>query len=115
MSEERWTKGPWQLRRGGYGVSNTIEGPSGLPPQFEGDDGYRTVATYQSNIDGTHAEKEANALANANLIAAAPAMAEALKRIEEISGDFSIGDREAIKKIRPIVTRALAQAHGEGE
>ena len=54
-------------------MSNIIEGQTGLSPRYVGDDGWRPLASYQSCCASEFAdEQEANAQANARLIALAP-------------------------------------------
>lgn len=76
---EGFTPGPW--RHGSGNISNTIEAYSGRKV-FDGDTGFRSVATYQA-CEATHQHKneEANAAANARLIAAAPALLSEVKRL----------------------------------
>ncbi len=71
------TPGPWRHRAAGN-LGNCIEADSGRR-QFDGDDGFRTVAMFQACEPTGLASKEAqNAAANARLIAAAPELLAAL-------------------------------------
>ena len=77
---DRHTPGPWRINNTGS-IGNLIEGYSGKK-LFDGDDGYRTIAIYQScESTGLRNEELWNAKANARLIAAAPELLEALKLI----------------------------------
>jgi hypothetical protein len=71
MSEPKWTPGPWR-RKERSNLANGIEGKTSRH-SHEGDDGYRTVATYQDACDSDlYDAQEANREANGNLITAAP-------------------------------------------
>ena len=73
------TPGPWRLSPGSIG--NLIEGQTRLK-QFEGDSGYRTVASFQEAIDSdNYYERETNQKANGLLIAAAPDLLKALETL----------------------------------
>lgn len=79
------TPGPWRINDTGS-IGNLIEGYSGKK-LFDGDDGYRTIAIYQScESTGLRNEEVRNAEANARLIAAAPKM-YALLAMRAKSGD----------------------------
>lgn len=79
----RFTPGPWRMKMNGN-IGNAIEGCAGRK-SFEGDDGYRTLATYQDACDsGLYDEQEANRIANGRLIAAAPTMYAALVHAEAV-------------------------------
>lgn len=113
------TPGPWRLGSGN--ISNCIEGQSGKK-LFDNDNGFRTVATYQScESSGIASKERANAEANAALIASSPeairvllealretraALVEARSVIEggletehEMEADWSKEDRATVKRI----------------
>ena len=97
------TPGPWRIAEGGN-LGNSVEGDSGKR-HYDGDDGYRTVAMYQSCCSSERwADQEANARANAHLIAAAPDMLEALRAIDANSASGSSVGR--------IARAAIAKARG---
>jgi len=65
------TPGPWRRKVGGN-LGNAIEAFSGKHI-YDNDDGFRTVAMFQScEATGFAAQEDANAAANGRLIAAAP-------------------------------------------
>lgn len=104
------TPGPWRLKAG-RNIGNTIEGYSGRRG-FEGDDGYRTVALYQScEPTGLRAEEVVNATANARLIAAAPEMLEALQEIVAAAdGDWWEQLDATLEKSRAAIAKATGGA-----
>ena len=66
------TPGPWRIRTNGN-IGNAIEADCGLRSPLFADNGFRTVATFQSCCaSDRYDEQQANALANAHLIVAAP-------------------------------------------
>ena len=82
-AETKWTPGPWRICKSGN-MANTVEGNSGRKLD-ELDDGFRTVAMFQACCASDHmADKEANANANGHLIAAAPELADAARRLSAI-------------------------------
>jgi hypothetical protein len=119
MSETH-TPGPWRLGTGNLG--NGIEAFHGKESLHEGDDGFRTICTYQScEPTGRFAEERANALANARLIAAAPELLEALKAILPFIPNTSASEGGASKysenvraadKVRAAIAKAQPSAKG---
>ena len=98
MSENKWTPGPWQLTDlGDYGDFD------GLSRVILGDD-MRFAAVHAGGPN--HEENDANA----RLIAAAPDMAEALRRIEE---GCSFPEDNVQRACRDVARAALAKARGE--
>lgn len=78
MSEAKHTPGPWRVTESRQ-MGNRIEGQSGRP-LYEGDDGWRTVASFQDCCPSTDYEVvEGNAAANGLLIATAPELLAACK------------------------------------
>ena len=91
MSETKFTKGPWK-RKDNFVYS----------PMFDEDDTlFVSIAVACTGI--------APAIANANLIAAAPDMYEALETIERVAGIGMMEDDPARVKARD----ALRKARGE--
>lgn len=92
MSEQKWTAGKWRAGEDGWrtgnGVVFVMQEKSGQP---------KTIAT----IGGWGDEQKANA----NLIAAAPALYETLSDLAKLLPKGSIG--------RNMALRALAQAEGK--
>jgi hypothetical protein len=79
--DTKHTPGPW--RRSGGNIGNLVEGPSGKR-LFEGDDGYRGVATVQPCIDSDKFnEQDANLEANIAVVIAAPDMLQALIAVRD--------------------------------
>lgn len=111
MSETKWTPGPWKAER----ISEKeIEIGAETP------DGHMSVAWLHLGNEPTTAECAA-ALADANLIAAAPDMADAIlktlvaldydkKPREERSALWVVGQRKIAEKA---LRAALAKARGE--
>lgn len=75
MSENRHTPGPWTIED--Y-ASPTILGRPIWPCTYNGENGLWGVAT----VDDLMGDRPAEVAANASLIAAAPDLLEALKRLE---------------------------------
>jgi hypothetical protein len=111
MSGTKWTPGPWRFGNGNF--SNIIEGPTGKEKIDEWDDGYAVVASVQaccsSRLD---VDRQSNGIANMHLIAAAPALYEALEyalllleQYEESATGESFNS--------PMINAALAAARGE--
>ena len=75
------TPGPWRLSTSSN-IGNLVEGPTGQR-LFDGDNGFRTVASFQSCLPSgaKYDAEEANAAANGRLIALAPELAEALREL----------------------------------
>lgn len=112
MSED-WTPGPWRIRPN----TNMIYAPTGRCA-YEGDDGYRPLATFQDATLSPYADDQnRNREANGHLIVAAPELYEALAVLADqheaaIAGEGF--DREHCDC--PALTAAwaaLAKARGE--
>jgi hypothetical protein len=106
------TPGPWRIRTNGN-IGNAVEAECGLRSPLFADNGFRTVATFQSCCaSDRYDEQEANALANARLIAAAPELLEALQGIIEIGKrDLSNPKYDGFFTT---ARAAIARATGEG-
>ena len=95
MTSGEHTKGhtelPWRIKTTGN-IGNAIEAHAGMPPRFEGDDGYRTICMVQSCCpsDSLADDERANFEANRNLIVTAvntyPAVAELVKALRMARG-----------------------------
>ena len=110
MSEPAFTPGPWR-RRARANLANGIEGPTNRR-HYEGDDGYRTVATYQDACDSDlYDEQEANREANGNLITAAPELYEALVQARKWLA--ATGIPHSNSTMLAVLDEALAKARGE--
>jgi hypothetical protein len=114
-----FTPGPWRHDTKSN-IGNMIVGPVGKPPQYEGDDGYRSICLVQhccpSNLA---ADEAANQAANIRLIAAAPdllaALESAVPYLETLHSLLGIGSdaRKAafrvVKDSRAALTKAKEQ------
>lgn len=107
------TPGPWRLCTTGN-VGNGVYGFSGQKC-YAGDDGFRTVAMFQSCLSSRrYDDEEANRLANGLLIAAAPDLYEALEdAAQHLGAAASIYDNHALTEMRGKCLAALAKARGE--
>ena len=91
------TKGKWRFSTGNIG--NAIEGYCGKT-EFEGDDGYRTIAFYQASVQSSRGiDEQKNKVANGFLIKAAPEMYEALLRCAAILGGIETSKSGLIKAL----------------
>ncbi len=103
MGEPKWTKGPWVWRpaylNAGQDEADTLAGTVG---DTEGDG---------MCVAAIHHDAGLPAVANANLIAAAPELYEALEELVRVQMD---GDWEYWRGARDRAEAALAKARGEG-
>lgn len=100
------TPGPWRIRKGGN-IGNMIEGQSGLKAH-PFDDGWRGVALFQCCCASPLAtEQEANAIANARLIAAAPDMLGFCQRVAATKPVMAT-EAELLKRWLAMITEAKA-------
>lgn len=124
MSKPSFTPGPWRHSTTSN-IGNLIEGPTGKK-LYEGDDGFRGIATVQPCIASTfYADQEENCKANINLIAASPELYEALERIQkemakyvQVANEIGINDADGFylghaMEVERQAREALAKARGE--
>lgn len=104
MSQERFTRGPWQL----WKRTDPLSGKRGLVTSNEGKDGIAEIIGRIHSVGRVDA-KEADA--NAALIAAAPELYAALElALATIDGSDRIIVQE---RTIPTIRAALAKARGE--
>jgi hypothetical protein len=116
------TPGPWRhSKKGNFG--NLVEGPTGVS-QYEGDDGFRAVATVQACTASPRASVlDANQAANIALVAAAPDLLEALRSAERswtkaceayefVPGSYSFSAMTDCANARDTARAAIAKATG---
>lgn len=111
MTKPSFTPGPWRRKKSAnYG--NAIEGKT-TRRHFDGDEGWRIVATYQEACDSQiAADQDANWEANGNLIAAAPELYDALEDlVSDIETDGGVDT--SVWPILDAAKAALAKARGE--
>lgn len=104
MSETKWTPGPWLLQ-------HTAE--PGIAADVSGDGGRIGSLNHAGRVAKvTHIpESWGNAQANANLISAAPDMAEALEHLIDMISN--VDNRERLLAALPSARAALRRARGE--
>lgn len=116
--ERRYTPGPWEI--------DTATRPAeictihGLPVQPT-EDGKGQTWAYVRGAIGYWSADEAEQLANANLVAAAPELLEALESFEKVSelwlpqhaDDENHGEAVALHQLREKALAAIAKAYGE--
>ena len=112
MKETKFTKGPWCVTSNSAGSLEVVMSVNGVPVSFNGD-AYLCISPTSSNGDYEDCTHGATATANANLIAAAPEMYEAL---ELMLGQFD-SEVDCINEADYIAIKAandaLAKARGE--
>jgi len=111
------TELPWRIKTTGN-IGNAIEAHAGMPPRFEGDDGYRTVCMVQSCCpsDSLADDERTNFEANRNLIITAvntyPYVAELVKALEDckaVLGDNDLMFHQRVVGASKVMDSALTR------